>query len=82
MWRTLTQAMGQDDICFSQASAKDPISSCLVGIPFKEAEFSPALLNFLNEYNKQTPGRHSCALEEFRLQRKIKLLVVNPLVLW
>ncbi|TRZ11450.1 hypothetical protein HGM15179_015655 [Zosterops borbonicus] len=79
VWRTLAKAMGQDHICLFQGSAKDPISSCLVGIPFKEDEFPPALLNFKNEYNKQSPGHHTRALEEFRLQRKIKLPVVNPL---
>ncbi|TRZ08547.1 hypothetical protein HGM15179_018560 [Zosterops borbonicus] len=82
VWRTLAMAMGQDHICLSQGSAKDPIASCLVGIPFKEDEFPPALLNFKNEYNKQSPGRHTRALEEFRLQRQIKLPVINPLILW
>ncbi|TRZ10813.1 hypothetical protein HGM15179_016282 [Zosterops borbonicus] len=53
VWRTLTMAMGQDHICLSQGSVKDPISSCLVGIPFKEAEYPPALLNFEKEYNAQ-----------------------------
>ncbi|TRZ12334.1 hypothetical protein HGM15179_014754 [Zosterops borbonicus] len=62
--------------------AKDPISSCLVEIPFKEAEFPAALLNFHDEYNKQVPGHNSHALEEFCLQRRIKLPVMNPLVLW
>ncbi|TRZ23928.1 hypothetical protein HGM15179_003199 [Zosterops borbonicus] len=82
VWRTLAMAMGQDHICLSQGSAKDPIASCLVGIPFKEDEFPPALLNFKNEYNKQTPGCHTRALEEFHLQRRIKLPVINPLILW
>ncbi|TRZ14803.1 hypothetical protein HGM15179_012298 [Zosterops borbonicus] len=74
--------MAQDHICLSQASAKDPVSSCLMGTPSKEAEFPPTLLNFRDEYNKQAPGRNSCALKEFRLQRKIKLPVMNTLVLW
>lgn len=52
-----------------------------MGIPFKEAEFPLALLQFRGKYNKKAPGRNSRALEEFRLQRKIKLPVVNPLVL-
>ncbi|TRZ19343.1 hypothetical protein HGM15179_007760 [Zosterops borbonicus] len=81
VWRTLAQAMGQDHICLSQASAKDPISSCLMGIPFKEAELLPALLRIRSEY-KKAPGRTSHALEEFRLQGKINLPVINPLVLW
>ncbi|TRZ11486.1 hypothetical protein HGM15179_015617 [Zosterops borbonicus] len=84
VWRTLAMAMGQDHICLSQGSAQNPISSCLMGIPLKEDEFPPALLNFKAEYNKQTPSRHTRArlLEEFRLQRKIKLPVINPLILW
>ncbi|TRZ06828.1 hypothetical protein HGM15179_020280 [Zosterops borbonicus] len=82
VWRTLAKAMGQDHICLSQGSAEDPISSWLVGIPFKEAEYPPTLLNFKDKYSRRTPGRQSRALEEFCLRRKIKLPVINPLVLW
>lgn len=39
VWRTLAQAMGQDNICLDLGSAEDPMSSCLVGIPLPLFEF-------------------------------------------
>lgn len=54
--RTLAQAMGQDHICLSQASAQNPMLSCLVGIPFKEEELPPTLLKLKNHYNDKAPG--------------------------
>ncbi|XP_036262064.1 uncharacterized protein LOC118701515 [Molothrus ater] len=33
VWRTLANALGQEHICLSMASAEDPMSTCLVGIP-------------------------------------------------
>ncbi|TRZ14383.1 hypothetical protein HGM15179_012724 [Zosterops borbonicus] len=64
VWRTLTQAIGQDHICLSQASAKDPISSCLMGIPFKEAEFPLALLQFRDkEITRQATLQNRAAID-------------------
>ncbi|XP_064288726.1 uncharacterized protein LOC135307972 isoform X2 [Passer domesticus] len=47
VWRTLAQAMGQDHLCLSTASAADPLSTCLVGIPFGLDDFPPPLLPHL-----------------------------------
>ncbi|XP_036259323.1 uncharacterized protein LOC118699418 [Molothrus ater] len=33
VWGTLASAIGQENICLNMASAEDPMSTCLVGIP-------------------------------------------------
>lgn len=76
VWRTLAEAMGQDHICLSSASAQDPMSSCLVGIPSKEEELPPALLQLKNQHNSKAPGHVT------KLRRKTSLPVSNPLALW
>ncbi|XP_059322814.1 uncharacterized protein LOC132070160 [Ammospiza nelsoni] len=48
VWRTLAQALGQDHICLDAASAEDPMSSCLVGIPFSPGEFPSAFQSALS----------------------------------
>ncbi|XP_074389739.1 uncharacterized protein LOC141727276 [Zonotrichia albicollis] len=42
VWRALAQSLGQDSICLDTGAAEDPMSSCLVGIPFSPGEFPPA----------------------------------------
>ncbi|XP_074391266.1 uncharacterized protein LOC141728195 [Zonotrichia albicollis] len=42
VWRALAQSLGQDSICLDTSTAEDPMSSCLVGIPFSPGEFPPA----------------------------------------
>ncbi|XP_066402870.1 uncharacterized protein [Molothrus aeneus] len=45
VWRTLAEALGQDHICLDTGAAKDPMSSCLVGIPLPPSELPP-LFNY------------------------------------
>ncbi|XP_063037650.1 uncharacterized protein LOC134432690 [Melospiza melodia melodia] len=42
VWRALAQSLGQDHICLDTSAVEDPMSSCLVGIPFAPGEFPPA----------------------------------------
>lgn len=39
MWVTLAQAIGQDYMCLSMANVKDPLSTCLVGIPLSPSDY-------------------------------------------
>ncbi|XP_063280763.1 uncharacterized protein LOC134565206 [Prinia subflava] len=45
VWALLAEFMGQNHICLSQASASDPMSTCLMGIPFKQWEIPERLLH-------------------------------------
>nr|XP_026650169.1 uncharacterized protein LOC113459444 [Zonotrichia albicollis] len=42
VWRALAQSLGQDSICLDTGAAEDPMSSCLVEIPFSPGEFPSA----------------------------------------
>ncbi|TRZ14802.1 hypothetical protein HGM15179_012297 [Zosterops borbonicus] len=77
VWKTLAQAMGQDHLCLSQASAKDPTSSCLAGIPHQEKAFPPALLQMRATFNRN-PSRVSHFTEINGKQGPVN----NPLVFW
>ncbi|RMC02517.1 hypothetical protein DUI87_20911 [Hirundo rustica rustica] len=41
VWVTLAKTLQQDNLCLSMGSISSPLSSCLVGIPFKINEPSP-----------------------------------------
>ncbi|RMC02490.1 hypothetical protein DUI87_20884 [Hirundo rustica rustica] len=41
VWVTLAKTLRQDNLCLSMGSVSSPLSSCLVGIPFKINEPSP-----------------------------------------
>ncbi|XP_064289396.1 uncharacterized protein LOC135308416 [Passer domesticus] len=43
VWKTLASALGQDSICLTTASATDPLSTCLVGIPISPDELPDTL---------------------------------------
>ncbi|XP_074391480.1 uncharacterized protein LOC141728562 [Zonotrichia albicollis] len=60
VWTTLARALGQDHICLSTATASDPLSTCLVGVPFKSSEFPNEMWSALNEVNllAPSPGRY------------------------
>ncbi|XP_077028276.1 uncharacterized protein LOC143692253 [Agelaius phoeniceus] len=53
VWRTLANALGQEHICLSMASAEDPMSTCLVGIPLSPDElpspFNSSLVPFVTQ---------------------------------
>ncbi|RMB92340.1 hypothetical protein DUI87_31214 [Hirundo rustica rustica] len=63
--------MGQDHICLTAASADNPLSTCLVGIPFKPEEFPPGLLQALRTANQIRPHR-----------QVLKGIIKNPFALW
>ncbi|XP_063278383.1 uncharacterized protein LOC134563899 [Prinia subflava] len=75
VWATLAKALGQDHICLNQASASDPMSTCLVGIPFTAAEMPRALVRAVNQSLRQADGSHSVVLENGHPD-------ANPLVGW
>lgn len=77
VWKTLAKTLGQDHICLSSAAAGDPMSSCLVGIPFKEEEFPPALLQMKHQYNRK-PSHVSHFIEVNQVQGNT-FPVSNPL---
>ncbi|TRZ16406.1 hypothetical protein HGM15179_010700 [Zosterops borbonicus] len=77
VWKTLARSLGQDHICLSSAAAGDPLSSCLVGIPFAESEYPPQLLRIKASYNrKPIPMAH------FKEINHDSHLVKNPLAFW
>ncbi|RMB92983.1 hypothetical protein DUI87_30631 [Hirundo rustica rustica] len=45
VWVTLAKTLRQDNLCLSMGSISSPLSSCLVGIPFKINEPSPLLIH-------------------------------------
>ncbi|XP_036250215.1 uncharacterized protein LOC118693622 [Molothrus ater] len=53
VWRTLANTLGQEHICLSMASAEDPMSTCLVGIPLSPDElpspFNSSLVPFVTQ---------------------------------
>ncbi|XP_063280669.1 uncharacterized protein LOC134565150 [Prinia subflava] len=55
VWTTLARSLGQDHICLNQASASDPISSCLVGIPFQKHELPKKLLYYARRLDNIKP---------------------------
>ncbi|XP_063275880.1 uncharacterized protein LOC134562417 [Prinia subflava] len=55
VWTTLARSLGQDHICLNQASASDPISSCLVGIPFQKHELPEKLLYYARRLDNIKP---------------------------
>ncbi|XP_053824706.1 uncharacterized protein LOC128802404 isoform X2 [Vidua chalybeata] len=44
VWVTLAQALKQEHLCLATASAENPMSTCLIGIPSKEQEFPKSLV--------------------------------------
>ncbi|XP_066036410.1 uncharacterized protein [Chamaea fasciata] len=80
VWKTLAKTLGQDHICLSSAAAGDPLSSCLVGIPLKEEEFPPTLLQMRQRFN-QKPSHISHFVEVNQIPAN-SLPVSNPLSLW
>lgn len=43
VWVTLAQTLQQENICLSTAATKNPMSTCLVGIPLQAGEFPEGL---------------------------------------
>ncbi|XP_072778827.1 uncharacterized protein [Taeniopygia guttata] len=83
VWVTLAQALKQDHMCLSTASAENPMSTCLVGVPSKGDEFPIGLVRLQKQVNEnKIPEagtefyKHQGAVEQ------VKIPVQNPLVLW
>ncbi|RMC01807.1 hypothetical protein DUI87_21615 [Hirundo rustica rustica] len=86
VWATLARAMGQDHTCLSATSADNPLTTCLVGIPFQPEEFPSKLLEMQTPVNcegiseGQTVSWNSPPKSFVGV--KINLPVKNPLILW
>ncbi|RMB89963.1 hypothetical protein DUI87_33662 [Hirundo rustica rustica] len=86
VWATLARAMGQDHTCLSATSAGNPLTTCLVGIPFQPEEFPSKLLEMQTPVNcegiseGQTVSWNSPPKSFVGV--KINLPVKNPLILW
>ncbi|XP_063257816.1 uncharacterized protein LOC134559070 [Prinia subflava] len=53
VWTVLAKSLGQDHICLNQASAANPMASCLVGIPFKDREMPKMLLGYAQKLRQE-----------------------------
>ncbi|RMC22086.1 hypothetical protein DUI87_02958 [Hirundo rustica rustica] len=73
---TLAKAMNQDHICLSATSANNPLSTCLVGIPFRLNEFPPIFLQKMRSANQV---RSNYLSPEFRYNT---YPVRNPFAFW
>ncbi|RMC00705.1 hypothetical protein DUI87_22732 [Hirundo rustica rustica] len=81
MWATLARAMGQDHICLSATSADSPLSTCLVGIPFKPEEFPQGLLQLLKSVN-QVRSTYYDSTFNYNVLKGVTYPIKNPLTLW
>ncbi|RLW01716.1 hypothetical protein DV515_00007732 [Chloebia gouldiae] len=70
VWVTLAQTLQQENICLSTAAAKDPMSTCLVGIPWQAGEF-PAGLN--KHRSNVIPESHTP--QPHKDQRQVELIL-------
>ncbi|RMB93983.1 hypothetical protein DUI87_29570 [Hirundo rustica rustica] len=76
VWATLAKAMNQDHICLLATSANNPLSTCLVGIPFRLNEFPPIFLQKMRSANQV---RSNYLSPEFHYNT---YLVRNPFAFW
>ncbi|RMC21566.1 hypothetical protein DUI87_02433 [Hirundo rustica rustica] len=81
VWATLAKVMNQDHICLSATSANNPLSTCLVGIPFKLNEFPQEILQKLRSANQV---RSNYLSPEFRYNtvKGVTYPVKNPFAFW
>ncbi|TRZ09554.1 hypothetical protein HGM15179_017553 [Zosterops borbonicus] len=74
VWVTLAQTLQQENICLSTAAAKNPMSTCLVGIPSQAGEF-PADLE--THRSNEIPESHTPQPHKDHHQQAV--VIVNPL---
>ncbi|RMC21301.1 hypothetical protein DUI87_02162 [Hirundo rustica rustica] len=78
--------MGQDHICLSATSADSPLSTCLVGIPFKPQDFPPKFLQIVREINFKAAREGLSSFKNphlnFDVMGKLIFPVENPFALW
>ncbi|XP_077645903.1 uncharacterized protein LOC144247957 [Lonchura striata] len=73
VWVTLAQALQQDHMCLSTASAENPMSTCLIGVPSKEDEFPIGLVRLQKQVNENKIPKGA---------GQVEAQVRNPLILW
>ncbi|KAL9854595.1 uncharacterized protein GJ701_003916 [Geothlypis trichas] len=55
IWKTLASSLGQDHICLNAETARDPLSSCLVGIPIPSLDYPHPLIPLTQSKYHQDP---------------------------
>ncbi|KAF4797752.1 hypothetical protein TURU_070614 [Turdus rufiventris] len=70
---TLVQTVQQEDMCLSTAAARDPMSTCLVGIPFQAGQY-PA--SFDTHIPNLAPKSHSIRPHQHHHRQTI--MMKNP----
>ncbi|XP_053821802.1 uncharacterized protein LOC128800555 [Vidua chalybeata] len=83
VWVTLAQALKQEHLCLATASAENPMSTCLVGIPSKGQEFPKSLIHLQKELNENNPPNIWAEFDKHKdVVECVKIPVQNPLLLW
>ncbi|XP_064558142.1 uncharacterized protein LOC135442355 isoform X2 [Zonotrichia leucophrys gambelii] len=77
IWVTLAEALQQENICLSTAAAKDPMSTCLVGIPLQAGEF-PAKSD--TPMPDSSPKSHHAQPQN--THQKQAVMIRNPIEEW
>ncbi|KAF4787404.1 hypothetical protein TURU_171234 [Turdus rufiventris] len=74
VWVTLAKTLEQENICLSTASAENPMSTCLVGVPLKAGEYSA---NFEIQMRNELPESHTISL--YKPHRQQTVMSKNPI---
>ncbi|XP_063280555.1 uncharacterized protein LOC134565100 isoform X2 [Prinia subflava] len=77
VWVTLAQTLQQENICLSTAAAKNPMSTCLVGIPLQAGEFPASLDKYKSN---EVPEAHTP--QPHKDHQKQDVFAMNPLAEW
>ncbi|XP_063249639.1 uncharacterized protein LOC134548676 [Prinia subflava] len=77
VWVTLAQTLQQENICLSTAAAKNPMSTCLVGIPLQAGEFPAGLDKYKSN---EIPEAHTP--QPHQDHKKQGVFTMNPLAEW
>ncbi|XP_064271853.1 uncharacterized protein LOC135297830 [Passer domesticus] len=83
VWVTLAHALNQDHLCLSTPAADNPMSTCLVGIPFQLTDFPSSLVNIQSQLNRNNPsGQWVEIFRYWGVVSYVKTPITNPLELW
>ncbi|KAF4805030.1 hypothetical protein TURU_002544 [Turdus rufiventris] len=74
IWVTLAETLQQ---CLSTAAAKNPMSTCLVGVPLKAGEY-PA--NFNTQMPNELPESHT--IQSYKHRQQQAVMSKNPIEEW
>lgn len=80
VWVTLAHALKQQEMCMSTVAVDSPLSTSLVGVPLEAVDYPQSLRDLLREINSKKSSFH--AYIHNRITYKIKLPIINPLILW